>query len=106
FGSRPLFSSNPEGQSPHPARLFCLLFWQDKKVGRRPAGVVKLPLTLTLSSCSCSCSCSCRLHRNRHRRSEHGIPGLLNLFGIESPALTASLAIGEYVGKRVAASAH
>ena len=28
---------------------------------------------------------------------EHGIPGLVNLFGMESPGLTACLAIGEYV---------
>ena len=28
---------------------------------------------------------------------DHGIRGLINLFGIESPGLTASLAIGEYV---------
>ena len=28
---------------------------------------------------------------------EHGLPGLVNLFGIESPGLTASLAIGEQV---------
>ncbi len=28
---------------------------------------------------------------------EHGVPGLVNLFGIESPGLTASLAIGSYV---------
>ncbi|MBL8834719.1 MAG: NAD(P)/FAD-dependent oxidoreductase [Alphaproteobacteria bacterium] len=30
--------------------------------------------------------------------ADHGIPGLVNLLGIESPGLTASLAIGEYVG--------
>ena len=29
--------------------------------------------------------------------ADHGIPGLINLFGIESPGLTASLAIGEQV---------
>jgi L-2-hydroxyglutarate oxidase LhgO len=28
---------------------------------------------------------------------EHGIPQVVNLFGIESPGLTCSLAIGEYV---------
>ncbi len=27
----------------------------------------------------------------------HGVPGLVNLFGIESPGLTSSMAIGEYV---------
>jgi L-2-hydroxyglutarate oxidase LhgO len=28
---------------------------------------------------------------------EHGIPGLVNLFGIESPGLTAALALGEHI---------
>ncbi len=28
---------------------------------------------------------------------EHGVPGLVNLFGIESPGLTASLALAQYV---------
>lgn len=32
---------------------------------------------------------------------QHKIPGLINLFGIESPGLTASLALAEYVAKRV-----
>ncbi len=31
----------------------------------------------------------------------HGVPGLINLFGMESPGLTSSLAIGRYVMKMV-----
>jgi L-2-hydroxyglutarate oxidase LhgO len=30
---------------------------------------------------------------------DHGICGLVNLFGIESPGLTASLSIGDYVAE-------
>ncbi len=33
--------------------------------------------------------------------AEHGVPGLINLFGIESPGLTSALAIGEYVEELV-----
>ncbi|MAW32985.1 MAG: FAD-dependent oxidoreductase [Proteobacteria bacterium] len=32
----------------------------------------------------------------------HGVPGLINLFGIESPGLTASLAIGDFVKNMIA----
>ena len=32
-----------------------------------------------------------------HTEAQHGHPGLIMLFGIESPGLTSSLAIGEYV---------
>ncbi|SFB95626.1 L-2-hydroxyglutarate oxidase LhgO [Polaromonas sp. OV174] len=31
--------------------------------------------------------------------AQHGVAGLVNLFGIESPGLTSSLAIGEHVGR-------
>ena len=36
--------------------------------------------------------------------AEHGIPGLVNLFGIESPGLTSSLAIAREVAVRLAGS--
>jgi L-2-hydroxyglutarate oxidase LhgO len=32
---------------------------------------------------------------------EHGVPGLINLFGIESPGLTAALSLAEIVAARV-----
>lgn len=31
----------------------------------------------------------------------HGVPGLVNLFGIESPGLTAAIAVGAYVGELI-----
>jgi L-2-hydroxyglutarate oxidase LhgO len=34
--------------------------------------------------------------------NEHGIPGLINLFGIESPGLTSCLALAEQVQQVVA----
>ena len=32
---------------------------------------------------------------------EHGLPGLVQLFGIESPGLTSSLALGDEVARRL-----
>lgn len=32
-----------------------------------------------------------------HSQADHGLPGLINLFGIESPGLTSSLAIADHV---------
>lgn len=34
-----------------------------------------------------------------HGPEEHGVPGLVNLFGIESPGLTSSLALGAHVAR-------
>ena len=36
--------------------------------------------------------------------ADHGVDGLINLFGIESPGLTSSLAIADYVGELAEAS--
>ena len=38
-----------------------------------------------------------------HGPETHGVPGLWNLFGMESPGLTSSLAIGEWVRGRALA---
>ena len=32
---------------------------------------------------------------------DHGVPGLINLFGIESPGLTASLAIAKWITRLI-----
>jgi len=39
-----------------------------------------------------------------HSPEQHGLPGLVALYGIESPGLTASLAIGEMVAGMLAES--
>ena len=36
-----------------------------------------------------------------HDHTTHGVPGLMALYGIESPGLTSSLAIADYVAERV-----
>jgi L-2-hydroxyglutarate oxidase LhgO len=38
--------------------------------------------------------------------ADHGLQGLVNLFGIESPGLTASLAIAERVGALLTTSSY
>ena len=35
--------------------------------------------------------------------AQHGVAGLVNLFGIESPGLTSSLALGDHVAQLLAA---
>jgi L-2-hydroxyglutarate oxidase LhgO len=37
--------------------------------------------------------------------ADHGVAGLVNLFGIESPGLTSSLALGAYVAALLAPAA-
>jgi L-2-hydroxyglutarate oxidase LhgO len=39
-----------------------------------------------------------------HGADDHGVPGLVCLYGIESPGLTSSLAIGEYVTQKLTES--
>ena len=37
-----------------------------------------------------------------HSPKDHGVLGLVNLFGIESPGVTSSLAIADHVGELLA----
>ena len=41
-----------------------------------------------------------------HGPADHGLAGLVGLYGIESPGLTASLAIGDYVAKLLGPIGH
>lgn len=52
----------------------------------------------TSSSVNCSHSCTDFVIQGPQ---EHGIGGLVNLFGIESPGMTSSLAIGDYVYEKI-----
>ena len=36
--------------------------------------------------------------KKKQRPTDHGVAGLINLFGIESPGLTSSLAIADHIG--------
>lgn len=38
--------------------------------------------------------------------AQHGVPGLVNLYGIESPGLTSCLALGDFVAHVVAQGMH
>lgn len=44
--------------------------------------------------------------QNAHDRNGHGVDGLVCLYGIESPGLTSSLAIAEYVKNVLLSSKH